>query len=457
MKKIPIFLFLLFFIASSISLAATKTFVKDYTYQAGEADSKISCRSISLEQVKRLLLEELGVFLIGETSVKNFQITKDEIITLSAGIVSAEIIDEKWDGKSYWLRAKIAADPDEVARSIDIIRKDETKTRELEGTKKKADEALKEIARLKKELQILKSGSIKVDKKQEQYNQAVKDLSATDWFDKGLALSRAWKSQLALEAFSKAIELSPAYYEAYYNRGVEYEGAKEYRRAITDFDKVIELYPTHKKVFYNRGDSYFKLGDYRKAAQDFETQLTSYRSNIDQPVTAYNCAISFYNAGEYNKAITYFDWAFALGYTHLDEMHFYRSASYYHLGDKQKARLDAQKACDLGFKKGCESALQISREVGSSDKGAATAQGGIGGGADRSGLCRSSSDCSGFGARNCGGSSLASCGEDGLCHCCQTVCRGSNCSCMPCGQCMTRDALCISGSCYWRMGGKTSE
>jgi tetratricopeptide (TPR) repeat protein len=457
MKKATILVCLFLFISSSISLAATKTFVKDYAYQAGEADSKLSCRSISLEQVKRLLLEELGVFLMSETTVQNFQMTKDQIITLSAGIVSTEIIDEKWDGKSYWLKAKMAADPDEVARSIDIIRKDETKTRELEETKKRADNALKEIERLKKELQIVKSDSIKPDKKQEQYNKAVKDLSATDWFGKGLALSREWKSQLAIDAFSKAVELSPAYYDAYYNRGLEYERSKEYRQAITDFNRVIELNPKHKRAYYNRGDSYFSLGDYSKAAKDFEIQLTSYRSNIDHAVTAYNCALSFHNAGEYKKAITYFDWAFAAGYTHLDEMHFYRGASYYHLGDKQKALLDTKKACDLGFNKGCEVALQISREDGSSDQGAATTQGEIGGGADRSGLCRNSSDCSAFGARNCGGSSLASCGEDRLCHCCQTICRGSNCSCLPCNQCMTRDAICISGSCYWRRGGKTSE
>jgi hypothetical protein len=53
------------------SFAALKTFEKEYTYQASEIDSKVSCRTIAMEQVKRLLLEELGTFLISETQVKD--------------------------------------------------------------------------------------------------------------------------------------------------------------------------------------------------------------------------------------------------------------------------------------------------------------------------------------------------------------------------------------------------
>ena len=36
------------------AVAEMKTFVKEYTYEASEADSKLSCRTIALEQVKRL-------------------------------------------------------------------------------------------------------------------------------------------------------------------------------------------------------------------------------------------------------------------------------------------------------------------------------------------------------------------------------------------------------------------
>jgi len=111
----------------NVAIAGLITFQKEYTYQASDADSKLSSRAIALEQVKRLLLEELGTYLESETEVKNFQLTKDQIIVLTAGIVRAEIIEEKWDGKTYYLKAKIAADPEDVTNSIDKLRQDRQK------------------------------------------------------------------------------------------------------------------------------------------------------------------------------------------------------------------------------------------------------------------------------------------------------------------------------------------
>ena len=51
------------------AFAETKTFIKDYTYQAGELDSKESCRLLARAQVERLLYEELGSCLAEHTSV----------------------------------------------------------------------------------------------------------------------------------------------------------------------------------------------------------------------------------------------------------------------------------------------------------------------------------------------------------------------------------------------------
>ncbi len=56
------------------------------------------------------------------------------IVTLTAGIVSTEIIEEKLDGKIYYLKAKITGDPKDVANSIEKLRKDRQKTKELEET-----------------------------------------------------------------------------------------------------------------------------------------------------------------------------------------------------------------------------------------------------------------------------------------------------------------------------------
>ena len=64
------------FLTTSAAFAEKVTFVKEYNYNASDLDSKVSSRTIALEQVKRLLLEELGTYLISETEVKKFQINK---------------------------------------------------------------------------------------------------------------------------------------------------------------------------------------------------------------------------------------------------------------------------------------------------------------------------------------------------------------------------------------------
>ncbi|MFA4911787.1 MAG: hypothetical protein WC649_12215, partial [Desulfobacteria bacterium] len=147
--------------STNFSIAKQVTFEREYTYQASEIDSKVSCRVNALEQVKRLLLEELGTYLESRTEVKDFKLTKDQIMTLTAGIVRTEIAKETWDGKTYWLKARIEADPDEVIKSVDSLRKDHQKTKELEETREKAAGYLKEMERLKSELALAKGDTKK--------------------------------------------------------------------------------------------------------------------------------------------------------------------------------------------------------------------------------------------------------------------------------------------------------
>ena len=136
-KFLSIVLIALVFSTTSPAFAEKVIFVKEYNYNASDLDSKVSSRTIALEQVKRLLLEELGTYLISETEVKNFRLTKDQVTTYSAGVVSAEVIDEKWDSKTYYLKAKVSADAAEVAKSLQNIVNDKQKSKELEDVRKK--------------------------------------------------------------------------------------------------------------------------------------------------------------------------------------------------------------------------------------------------------------------------------------------------------------------------------
>ncbi|MCX5855963.1 MAG: hypothetical protein NTZ24_15580, partial [Deltaproteobacteria bacterium] len=84
LMRITLISFLLVLILPNLTFAEQKTFVKEYTYHAGDEDSRNSSRTIALREVKRLLLEELGTYLESVTEVKDFKLTKDQITTLTA-------------------------------------------------------------------------------------------------------------------------------------------------------------------------------------------------------------------------------------------------------------------------------------------------------------------------------------------------------------------------------------
>ncbi|MBP8984479.1 MAG: tetratricopeptide repeat protein [Syntrophobacterales bacterium] len=356
-------------------LAAIKVFEREYTYQASEADSKLSSRTVSLAEVKRLLLEELGTYLESITEVKNFQLTKDQITALTAGIVRVEVLNEHWDGKTYWLKARIAADPDDVVKSLDSLRKDREKSRELEEVKKRVDSLLAENKRLKDELKTAKGEITK--KKREEYSQVIKGLNATEWFQRGTSLWESEKYDGAIEAFTKAIELNPKYAKAYRNRGITYASLGNYRQAIKELDKAIELDPKNALAYVSRGLTYASLGNYKRAIEDYDraieldpkavvayvsrgiayAKLGNYRQAIEDydraieldpkaAVAYFNRGIAYAKLGNYRQAIEDFDRTIELDQKDA-EAYNYRGATYAELGNYRQAIEDYNRAIEL--------------------------------------------------------------------------------------------------------------
>ena len=260
MRKITIVVsLLLLFVLQSYSFAEVKTYIKEYTYNASEVDNKVSSRVTAMREVKRLLLEELGTYLESIIEVKNFELTKDQITSLTAGIVKTEIIDEKWDGHTYWIKTKIVADTDDVIKSIDNLRKDRDKSKELEDAKKRSDVLLEANKKLREEL-VLAKGNVKQEV-QQRYDNSIKELSSIEWYESGLINYKKVDYEAAVRDFSKAIELNPEYATAYNNRGFAYMKLSKYNEAIIDFDKAIELNSKYATAYNNREIAYNKLND----------------------------------------------------------------------------------------------------------------------------------------------------------------------------------------------------
>jgi tetratricopeptide (TPR) repeat protein len=260
---------MLFLLSATTTSAKVVTYMKEYNYLAGEADSKLSARTIALEQVKRLLLEELGTYIVSETMVKNFELTKDQISSFTAGIVMTVIIEEKWDGKTYFLKAKIATDTDELVKLIDQLRRDHEQSMNWEEMRKKTEEALKEIERLKKEIEKGKGDKVS----QEKYDKAVNELNAVDWFKKGLLTYKTKYNQDAMKAFDKAIEIEPNYARAYAGRGAIYNDWEKYPQAVKESEQAVKIDPNLAWGFNVRGWAHLGLLNYQKAIEDLNKAI----------------------------------------------------------------------------------------------------------------------------------------------------------------------------------------
>jgi tetratricopeptide (TPR) repeat protein len=235
-------------LSASLSFAEMKAFVREYTYEASELDSKSSCRAIALEQVKRLLLEELGTYVQSVTVVKHYTLDQDQITTLTAGVVQTRIREETWDGKKYWLKAEINADPDEVAASINKLRNDQQLVHDLAEAREEAEQALRDVESLKEQLSLAQ-----VDQaSRNTYDSAVNQLIAADGFERGQALMVSGNYEEATRAYGRVIVLNPNYVKAYTYRGLAYVHMGYYNRAVYDFDRAITLNPGNKKIYVHR-------------------------------------------------------------------------------------------------------------------------------------------------------------------------------------------------------------
>jgi len=259
------------------------------------------CRKKFIPLIALVFFFIMANFAFAETNV-----FKDQVFILTFVIVTAEIMEGKWDSNTYYPQAKITADPKDVVNSIENLRQDHQKTKELEKTRMKADAALREGEKLKNDLAKAKIGK----KEQDQYKKTTNGLSAIDWFEKGNALITAGKYKEGVEAYTSAIELDPKYVDAFIFRGIAYRALGDNRQAIKDFGKAIEMDPKYTKAYVNRGDSYGELGDHRQAIKDYDKAI-----QVDTKLAPayYNRGIAYGKLGNHQQKIEDFKIAARLG------------------------------------------------------------------------------------------------------------------------------------------------
>ncbi len=231
---------------------------------------------LALEQVKRLLLEELGVFLTSRTEVVEYKLTKDQIVSITAGIVSATVLDEKWDGHQFWLKAQIIADPQNVIEAIKAIVNDVKKSESLEVANKK-------IADLQRQLEVVKKNpSATETERKKKYNEIIDKLSAADLMREFWSIAYSDSGEITnakrrefIQLLSKIISKDNTIYDAYFVRGYNYMSLGMYKEAESDYSYAAKANYYPDQAYSQLAHIYQKLYQYEKYVDSLYKSLSN--------------------------------------------------------------------------------------------------------------------------------------------------------------------------------------
>ncbi|HUI28385.1 MAG TPA: hypothetical protein VL403_20065 [Candidatus Kryptonia bacterium] len=165
------------------SRAAIKEIEATGRYQMGDNDSKLDGHRLALMEAKRNALEKAGTYVENITEVKDFQLTRDDIRSYTAGIVEVnETTEPKWEMIGSNLRVTVTVDAridtDVVSQRIAALHKDQDATEELRAAKKKSDAHEREIKELNRKLKKAKKGSPEAKRDLEARNNAFAGVDA---------------------------------------------------------------------------------------------------------------------------------------------------------------------------------------------------------------------------------------------------------------------------------------
>ena len=303
------------FVASSVN-AEIKTYEGSDEYVMSEFETIDMGKQRAKQKAERAAQEKAGVFIESNTEVVNMMVTKDEIRTMTGGIL--RIVGEPQyklteiaGGKSFIVRATIQAeiDSDDITKWLNqgAGERSELVAQNIELQKAIAAQDA-QIAELKKQIAA---------KPQEPEKISAQFAAEDKIFLSNKQLADAGKFYYtgdfngARMLCTKAIELNSENAAAYSIRGAIYYRLNDFNGAVADFNKAIALNSGDYRNFYNRGLAHVKLNDFRKAIEDFSGAIQLNPNDAD---SYYNRAVCRQRLGDNYGSQEDLNRARALGY-----------------------------------------------------------------------------------------------------------------------------------------------
>lgn len=100
---------------------------------------------------------------------------------------------------------------------------------------------------------------------------------------------RAKDYEMALQSYTKAIDLNPQNSAAYFNRALVLLKLKKFKKAAEDCDKAIIIKNDYTKAYHRRAKAYIELKEYEKAVPDLEKVLEKEQENEEANLELKKC------------------------------------------------------------------------------------------------------------------------------------------------------------------------
>ena len=295
------------------------------------------------------------------------------LITGGLGIV-IPIYNNHRNDKQIKEQVGIATEKAEKAEMVSEQMMKEVK--EIQEKINKDTAAAEKAAKEAKASQLFAEASNETDasKAIELYSQAIKINPAyyKAYNNRGILKMNNENEKGAMEDYNKAIELNPNYANAYYNRAI-LKSKGDRKGAMDDYDKAIELCPNYAKAYYNRailknkkGDRKGAIDDYNKAialepnyakAYNNRADLLRITGKLENAMADINIAIEkdntdfvayitrgeiYMDMGKYDEAIPDFDQALAINGSSKSALD-HRAECLKKLEEREQSQLDEQK------------------------------------------------------------------------------------------------------------------
>ncbi|PJA28247.1 MAG: hypothetical protein CO189_04905 [candidate division Zixibacteria bacterium CG_4_9_14_3_um_filter_46_8] len=143
------------------SLSESTVIYGEYEYAMGDNDTKKDARRICLLEAQRRCLENAGTYLMSRIEIENHQLTKDELIAYTGGLVKSEIVNEevKFSGPNMAIYIKVKSDINlsDLQSKMAEVRNNDSLSLKFISLQRDYDQLADKIRRLQDQLESVDS------------------------------------------------------------------------------------------------------------------------------------------------------------------------------------------------------------------------------------------------------------------------------------------------------------